>query len=119
MSNEAEISKINIASFVVANSQESVFTHGFVIPPVEREHGRKMADKVLDADYIRNLLAGDKKKAISKEPPKVQFATAYKSDPIKLPQAGYPVQGDRGDIWAQWVKQGRTGAAELIERWGA
>lgn len=78
-----------------------------------------MADRVLDADYIRNLLAGDKKKAVQKpQEIKGQFALTLKPDPLKLPQSGYEQKGDKGDIWVQWVKQGRTGAAELIERWG-
>lgn len=79
-----------------------------------------MADnKVLDADYIKSLLAGDKKKSPTKpQETKVHFALTYKPDPLHLPQPGYEQKGDKGDIWAAWVKQGRTGAEELIERWG-
>lgn len=77
--------------------------------------------KRLDADYIKNLLSG--KRESKPKPPRpddtpVHVSSIKKPDPLKLPRAGDPQPGDKGDIWAQWVKQGRTGAAELIERWG-
>jgi hypothetical protein len=32
---------------------------------------------------------------------------------------GDPIPGDKADIWALWVKQGRKGASALIAKYGA
>lgn len=34
-------------------------------------------------------------------------------------QTGYALESDKVDIWSMWVKQGRKGAAALIEKYGA
>lgn len=81
-----------------------------------------MANKVLDADYIKSLFAGDKKKLPKPEniakTAQAVFADTLKPDPLLRPQAGYEQKGEKGDIWAQWIKQHRMGATDLVERWG-
>lgn len=41
------------------------------------------------------------------------------TDWFKKPMAGEKDPGDKADIWLMWVKQGRKGAVELIEKYGA
>lgn len=75
--------------------------------------------KPLTQEQLQELLYPPKKTVVRKTEPAAQFVVKLKPDPLKLPQAGEPQKGDKGDIWAQWIKQGRTGARELIERWAA
>lgn len=81
-----------------------------------------MAQKALSIEAVTDLLDGKrttspKRPRAVKDPP-AQFVTEIRPDPLHKPQVGYEQPGDKGDIWAQWVKQRRQGAAELIERWG-
>lgn len=78
-----------------------------------------MPNKSLDADYIKNLLNPVKKTQVqTTKEVVIQFVTETKPDPLRLPQAGEMQDGDKGDIWVQWIKQHRKGAIALIERWG-
>lgn len=76
--------------------------------------------RVLDANYIKALLGGKRKLGVGRRPEntRITLDVDIKLDPLKFSPPGYMQSGDKGDIWAQWVKQGRTGATELIERWG-
>jgi len=80
-----------------------------------------MTSKVLDTDYINRLLNPPKKVKTQVVEQIVAFDDYGEPrgfDILKVSQPGYEQKGDRGDIWAQWIKQHRTGAADLIARWG-
>lgn len=81
----------------------------------------RMSAKPLDSEYIKRLLSG--KRTLTDKPPRpddspAKFVIETKPDPLKVVQPGYEQPGDKGDIWAQWIRQHRTGATSLNERWG-
>lgn len=39
-------------------------------------------------------------------------------DVLNVPKAGEKQPGDKADIWARWITNGRRGAANLIEMYG-
>jgi len=74
----------------------------------------------LDLNEIKHLVTDKKSRRQSVDDIlRINTDSDPRPDPLKRTPSGEKQPGDRTDIWTLWVKQGRTGAEDLIKKYAS